>query len=201
MNWLDIVILIALVVPAFLGLRQGIIKAAMSLAGVIVGAVLASNFSEELGGVLTFISNPDVASIAGYVIILVVVMAIAAVLAKVIKFTVKMVMLGWVDRLGGAVFGFLVGAIFMGALLAVIVNFSDGVGEAIAGVTDALPDVVADTVTDAAENIAGAIAPTGDGTGPQWIQDSMLAGVLLDKFPIVLALLPSEFDAVRGFFE
>jgi membrane protein required for colicin V production len=201
MNWLDIVILVALVVPAFFGLKQGIIKAAISLAGVIVGAVLASNFSEELGGMLTFVSNPDVANIAGYVIILVVVMAIAAVLAKIIKFTVKMVMLGWVDRLGGAVFGFLIGAVFMGALLAVIVNFSDGVGDAISAVTDAVPDVISDPLLDAADDITSAIAPTAEGAGPQFIQDSMLAGILLDKFPIVLALLPSEFDAVRGFFE
>ena len=161
MNWLDIVILVALVVPAFFGLKQGIIKAAMSLAGVIVGAILASNFNEQLGGLLSFIANPDTASIAGYIIILVVVMIIANVLAVVLKFTARAVMLGWVDRVGGAVFGFLMGALFMGALLAAVVKF---LGEGI-------------------------------------IPDSFLAGILLDKVPLVLALLPSEFDAVREFFE
>jgi membrane protein required for colicin V production len=161
MNWLDIVILVAFAVPAFIGLRQGLIKAALSLAGVIVGVILASNFYEELGGAMTFISNPDVANIAAYIIILVVVMIIANVLAQVLKFTAKAVMLGWIDRLGGAVFGLFVGALFMGAILAAVVNFA------------------------------------GEGVIP----DSLLAGVLLDKFPIVLGLLPSEFDAVRDFFQ
>ena len=91
MNWLDIVILLALAVPTFIGLKQGIIKAAMSLAGVIVGAILASNFSEELGGVLGFIDNPDIANIVAYIIILVAVMVVASVLAKILKFTVKAV--------------------------------------------------------------------------------------------------------------
>ena len=197
MNWLDFVILIALVIPAFIGLKQGIIKAAMSLAGVIVGAILASNFSEELGGALGFIDNPDIASIVAYVIILVVVMIIAAVLAKVLKFTVKAFMLGWVDRVGGAVFGFLIGAIFMGALLAAIVNFSDAVGDAVTTAVDAVEDVV----PGVGEDIADAVIPSLVGEGPAAIRDSVLAGILLDKFPLVLALLPSEFDAVRDFFE
>ncbi len=161
MNWLDIVILVALVTPAFAGLRQGIIKAALSLAGVIVGAMLASNFNEQLGGILSFISNPDVANITAYIIILVVVMTVAYVLSAVLKFTVKAATFGWIDRASGAVFGFLMGALFMGAILAAIVQFF---GEGI-------------------------------------VTDSFLAGILLNKFPLVLALLPSEFDAIRDFFE
>lgn len=204
MNWLDIVILVALVVPAFVGLKQGVIKAALSLAGVIVGAILASNFSDQVGGLLTFISNPDIANIAGYIIILVVVMVIAGVLAKVLKFTVKAVMLGWVDHLGGAVAGFAVGALFMGALLAAIVNFSGAVGDAVSTAVEAVgavaPAEVENAVSTAAEGVLSAVG-VGDGAGPLIIQDSLLASILLDKFPLVLALLPSEFDAVRDFFE
>jgi len=29
----------------------------------------------------------------------------------------------------------------------------------------------------------------------------MIAPILLDKFPMVLGLLPDEFDAVRSFFQ
>jgi len=70
-------------------------------------------------------------------------------------------MLGWVDHLGGAVFGVVAGAILWGALLAIWVKFF--------------------------------------GAGP--VTESFLAAVLLDKFPLVLALLPSEFDAIRDFFQ
>ena len=161
MNWLDIVIAVVLIIPIFTGLKQGLIKAALSLAGLIVGVILAGNFYQQLGGVLGFISNEDIANVVAYILILAVVMIIAIVVATLLKFTAKAVLLGWVDHLGGAVFGLLMGAIFMGALLAVFVKYF--------------------------------------GTG--LITDSFLAGVLLDKFPLVLGLLPSEFDGIRDFFQ
>ena len=161
MNWLDIVITVALIVPIFTGLRQGLIKAALSLAGLIVGVVLASNYYQELGGAMTFISDENVANITAFIIILVVVMIIAFVLAAVLKYTAKAVLLGWVDRLGGAIFGLFMGAIVMGAILAILVKF---IGEGL-------------------------------------LTESVLAGFLLDKFPIILGLLPSEFDSIRDFFQ
>jgi membrane protein required for colicin V production len=38
------------------------------------------------------------------------------------------------------------------------------------------------------------------GTGGA-ISDSNLAPILLDRFPMVLGLLPDEFDSVRDFFQ
>jgi len=84
------------------------------------------------------------------------------VLARLLKRVVSVVMLGWVDRLGGAVFGLAMGAIFCAAVLATWVGFL--------------------------------------GAGATIIQ-SIITPVLLDYFPVVLALLPSEFDAVRSFFQ
>lgn len=161
MNWLDIVIAVLLIIPIFTGLKQGIIKAALSLAGLIVGVILASNFYEQLGGVLGFIDNVDIANAAAFILILIVVMVIAIVLGALLKFTAKTLLIGWVDHLGGAIFGFLMGAIFMGAILATVVKFF----------------------------------------GTELVTDSLLAGILLDKFPLVLALLPSEFDMIRDFFQ
>ncbi len=130
MNWLDIVILILIVVPTLIGLKIGIIKALFSVAGMIVGVVLAGRFSESLGGVLTFISDPGWARIAAFAIILIAVMVIASVLAAVIKWVISAVLLGWVNRLGGAVFGFVLGAVFCGALLSMWVNFL-GIGDTV----------------------------------------------------------------------
>jgi membrane protein required for colicin V production len=89
-------------------------------------------------------------------------MIIAGVAASLLKWAASVVLLGWVNRLGGALFGFVLGAILCGAFLATWINFL---------------------------GIGGAIA------------DSALARVLLDYFPMVLALLPDEFDAVRSFFQ
>jgi len=162
MNWLDIILLILIVVPTFIGLKTGVIKALFTVAGMIVGVILAGRFSESLGGALTFISDPGWAKIVAFAIILIVVMVVAAILAAVVKWAVSAVLLGWVNRLGGAVLGFVMGFIFCGALLTMWVKFL-GIGST--------------------------------------ISDSALANLLLDNFPLVLALLPAEFDSVRSFFQ
>ena len=162
MNWLDIVIIVLIAIPTLIGLKIGIIKAALSLAGVILGTILAGHYYAALAEQLTFISQANLAKIAAFAIILIGVMLIAGVLAAVLKWIVSAVMLGWVNRLGGAIFGFALGAVFCGALLAIWAKFL---------------------------GIEGPLTSSG------------LATLLLDRFPIVLALLPEEFDAVRSFFQ
>jgi len=123
MNWLDIVILVILVINVFVGLRIGIIKAVLSMVGVIVGVILAGRFYVPLGEQLTFIQQAGVANIVAFIIILVGAMAVASILAALLKRTVSAVMLGWVNYLGGAVFGLVLGAVFCSALLATWVKF------------------------------------------------------------------------------
>ena len=123
MNWLDIVILLLIVIPTLIGLKVGIIKALFSVAGVVVGVILAGRYYSVFAEQLAFISQPSLAKIAAFAIILIVVMIIAAVLASLIKWAVSAMMLGWINRLGGAVFGLVLGAIFCGALLAMWVKF------------------------------------------------------------------------------
>lgn len=162
MSWLDIVILVILAITTFTGLRRGLIKSVLSLAGLIIGIILAGRLYTYVAGLLTFIQQEGIAEVVAFVLILVVVMIIAAVLASLLKWFASIVMLGWANYLGGAVFGLILGAISAGALLTLWVNFLGA------------PDVVA---------------------------ESSMAGILLDKFPAVLALLPSEFDAIHSFFQ
>ncbi len=130
MNWLDIVILVVAAIATFLGLRIGIIKAALSLAGLIVGVILAGRYCVPLAEQLAFIPQADVAKVVAFAIILIGVMVIASVLAKLFKWAASAVMLGWVNRLGGAAFGLVLGALLCGALLATWARFL-GVAEII----------------------------------------------------------------------
>ncbi|MEE8599026.1 MAG: CvpA family protein, partial [Dehalococcoidales bacterium] len=95
MNWLDIVIIVAITVPTVIGLRIGMIKAALSLAGLIVGVIVAGRYYLPLSEQLSFISQESVAEIAAFIIILVGIMIIAAVLARLLKWTASVIMLGW----------------------------------------------------------------------------------------------------------
>jgi len=162
MNWLDIVIIVALSISTFLGLRTGIIKAVLSLAGLIVGVILAGRLYVPLSEQLSFISQTEVAKVVAFAIILIGIMIIAAILARLLKWFASLIMLNWLNHLGGAVFGLAMGAIFCGALLAIWAKWL-GVG---------------DTITESVASV-----------------------FLLEKFPLILALLPDEFDTIRSFFQ
>ncbi len=162
MHWLDIVILVIAGITTFVGFKMGIIKAALILVGIIVGVVLAGRLYAPLAERLTFIQQENIAQAVAFAIILVLVIVIAGVLATVLKWAAKAVMLNWVNLLGGAVFGLLVGALFCGALLSLGGKFLD------------ISDIIG---------------------------QSALAGVLLERFPAVLGLLPEEFDSIRDFFQ
>jgi len=162
MNWLDIVIIVLIAIATLIGLRIGIIKAVLSFAGVIIGVILAGRYYLALSEQLTFIPQANLAKIVAFALILIGIMLIAGILAALLKWIVSAILLGWVNRLGGAVFGFVLGAIFCSALLAIWAKF------------------------------LGAEGP---------VAESGLATLLLDQFPVVLALLPEEFDSVRSFFQ
>jgi membrane protein required for colicin V production len=70
--------------------------------------------------------------VVAFAIILIVVIIIAVILAVVIKWATSAVMLGWVNRLGGAILGLILGAIFCAALLTMWVNFQ-GISNAVSG--------------------------------------------------------------------
>jgi len=89
-------------------------------------------------------------------------MVIVAMLAKLLKWVASVTMLGWVNHIGGAIFGLVLGTILFSALLAMWIKFL---------------------------GIQGAIA------------ESSLAAILLDYFPLVLALLPDEFKVISSFFQ
>jgi len=161
MNWLDIVILVLIVISAFGGLGRGLIKTVLSLVGVIVGVLLAGQFYDTVGGWLGFFGNEDIANALGFILILGVVMVAAEILGTVIKKMASFALLGWVDRLGGAILGALIAVIFISAGLAIWAKFF----------------------------------------GSDTIAESAIASFLLDKFPLVLGLLPAEFDSIKDFFQ
>jgi len=123
MNWLDIVLIVAIGIAAFIGLRKGIIKAALTLAGLIVGIVLAGRYYIPFSERLTLISSPTWAKVAAFAIIFIGIMVLATLLARLLERAASAMMLGWVNRLVGGILGFVVGAMFCGALLAIWVKY------------------------------------------------------------------------------
>jgi uncharacterized membrane protein required for colicin V production len=141
----------------------------LPLAAIILGIALAGIFYGSLADLLSnWIGSRSQATILAFLIIAVVVIAGSIELFVILSSiagnrTVKLPFAGLVDRLGGLVLGFAIGAILAGTLLSLITKYPT----------------------------RGLDATVGD---------SALAGFFLDQFPLVLALLPGEFDAVRQIF-
>ena len=53
MNWLDFMILAVVGVSTFMGLKIGVIRAALIATGLFVGGVLGGQLSDDIGGVLS----------------------------------------------------------------------------------------------------------------------------------------------------
>lgn len=131
MHWLDILLLVAIALATVGGLGIGVIRAALALAGLVFGIVLAGHYYIPLSQVLDAVLQPGVAKVVAFIIILAAVLAAAAFLAIFLRRGASAIKLGWADRLGGAVFGLVMGALFCGCLLAIWVKFVGG-GETIA---------------------------------------------------------------------
>lgn len=130
MNWLDILLLVAIALATVAGLGIGIIRAALVLLGLVFGVVLAGRFYIPLSQVLDAVLQSGVAKVVAFIIILAAVLAAAVFLAIFLRRGASAIKLGWADRLGGAVFGLVMGALFCGCLLAIWVKFVGG-GETI----------------------------------------------------------------------
>jgi len=123
MNWLDAILIIFGILSVLGGLRTGIIRSILPLAGLIIGLFLALRYYIPSGELMSFLPQPDVAKWVAFAIILIVVLLIAGGLAKLLSWGVSSFMLGWLDHVLGAIWGLLFGAVVYAALLAIWVKF------------------------------------------------------------------------------
>lgn len=112
-DWAVVVILICSVLG---GLMQGFFRSVCSLGGLILGLALAAwNYGRVAALFLPLVRIPAVANTIGFLLIALVVMALVGLIGNLLAKTFRLLGLGWLDGLAGAVFGF-----FQGVLLVVI---------------------------------------------------------------------------------
>ena len=125
MNWLDIVIIVFLAITTITGLSKGLIKTIIPLVGVILAVVLAGRFYGSVADWLsTWLHSPSQANIAGFAIIFVAVVLVSLIIASLLSKFLSLLLLGWVDKLGGAVLGFVIGGLVCGAILTIITKYN-----------------------------------------------------------------------------
>ncbi len=120
-DWAVVIIMLASVIA---GLAQGFFRSICSLGGLILGlAVAAWNYGRLASLLLPFLRIPAVASTVAFLLIALLVMAIVGVIGSLLAKAFKMIGLGWLDGIAGAIFGFFQGVLLVVVLILVIVAF------------------------------------------------------------------------------
>jgi len=124
MNTLDIVFCVIL---GFLGLRgifRGLVKEIASILGLILAFILANTFHMELAPMLAKpLGGPGLANLAAYLAIFLGTLAVVFILATLIRKILKLIMLGWLDSIGGGALGFFKGALLCSIIVMALTAF------------------------------------------------------------------------------
>jgi len=114
MDIIDIVFAVLIGLSAFRGLRNGLFVELASLISFFIGIYIAVKFSYLVGG---FIGDSKTAKITAFIITLIIVVVAIHLLAKVFSKIADFVFLGWLNKLGGAVFAILKTVLLLGIVL------------------------------------------------------------------------------------
>ncbi len=108
MALIDWAIVIILIVSVLSAAKHGFFVEAFSLAGVVLGLLLASwNYQKVLPWITEWVHSPGAAEAIAFIVIAIAVMVIAGLAGRLIRWSVRSIGLGWADRFVGAVFGLL----------------------------------------------------------------------------------------------
>jgi len=121
MNWLDFVFIVILVVGALIGMRLRLIGALFIAVGVLIGWLLAGQWSDDIGNIFAdSLSNDTLVTVVSYAVIIVAVVIASNFAKKIIRPLLAMVTLGLsevIDKFGGLALGLIIGAALSGALI------------------------------------------------------------------------------------
>lgn len=120
-DWAIVAIVVVSVVTAA---REGLVVEVFSLAGLIMGLLLASwDYQRLTPWVGTWVHSAPLAQALAFLFIAFGVMIAAALLGRFIRWSVKSIGLGWADRVAGAAFGLVKGCVLVTIAVMVIAAF------------------------------------------------------------------------------
>ena len=125
MNWLDAVIIVAIVWFTFAAFQAGFIRETVTVVAAVIGVILAGLVYEDFAdeGVSLFIDNEAVAHIVSFGIIFAATALAGQLTALVLKPTAAFFQLGVFDQLAGAAFGLTKALVFIEIFLLVFITY------------------------------------------------------------------------------
>jgi membrane protein required for colicin V production len=125
MSWVDIVIIVGAVIGAIAGYKQGLVLSIFGFLGLIVGVAVAGAASDSLADKLSS-SGALWAYIVSFAVILIIVLIIFNILGHIVKGFIKLIMMGWLDSLGGALLGLFMGGLMVASIFIAIGKWAAG---------------------------------------------------------------------------
>ena len=127
MNAADWLIIGALFVSVAIAISQGFFYEVISLAGTVLGYLLASwQYHRVADWIAPYVKNAWVGEIVGFLIIFVAVVVLAGLIARLVRWAMKEAGLSWFDRILGAGFGVLRGGLVVAVVSLVMTSFAPG---------------------------------------------------------------------------
>ncbi len=122
MTLFDLILILIVFGFVWFGFWFGLIYALGGLAGLIVGAAVASRYYDEVARWIVFIiRNENLAKIISFLILYIVVNRLVGfvffIIERIIKPITNLPFLKTINRLGGAILGFVTGALTVGLIL------------------------------------------------------------------------------------
>lgn len=123
---LDLIIIIPLLLWARQGYNKGLIVSVASFAALILGLYFAFFFSDYTAGKLTehFTIDKEYLAVISFVVTFVVVVIAVVLVGNIAQKFIDVLMLGFLNKAAGAIFGVLKGALYL-SILVFVINFID----------------------------------------------------------------------------
>ncbi|NQU32216.1 MAG: CvpA family protein [Bacteroidetes bacterium] len=127
-NLLDIIIIIPLLLFAWGGYKKGLVIEVASLAALVLGLYMAFFFSDFAAQLLNDLFDMDQKYVAVFAFLMtfIVVIFLVITVGKIVSKFVDILLLGFLNKLAGAAFGMLKGALLLSILIFVINYFNFG---------------------------------------------------------------------------
>lgn len=121
---IDIVIVVVVLISVVSAAKSGLIVEIFSLAGLILGLLLASwDYQKLVPWVGSWVHSAPLAEAVAFLFVAIGVMIVAAMAGHVVRWSVKSIGLGWADRIAGAGFGLVKGCALVTIAVMVIAAF------------------------------------------------------------------------------
>ncbi len=125
MSLLDLLLGLIIGTSIVAGFMAGFARVGIGFCAAIIGVVFGFWFyNRPAAWFHTFIGSPIVSNVLGFLVVFWAILILGAIVAKIVSSVFKMTGLSWLDRLLGAAFGFVRGAVIGVGFVAVLLAFA-----------------------------------------------------------------------------